>query len=156
MGGDSIFPRLNTEAPREQRSTHAAELEISVSAYTEIRDCLREAGWDRAFDGDMIDMSGVGLVPGEAGIQEDTPEKVGILAPTRQIADMLGRLLPGCKVFGPGDALAGHGFDLLLVIGGIPKKRKTIGSKAETAHMEQWWEHVKLKMRPGGRIVFAT
>ena len=48
------------------RASHTlATLEISLTAYEEIKKLLLEAGYDHAFDGDMIDMTGIGLVPPE-------------------------------------------------------------------------------------------
>jgi hypothetical protein len=45
------------------RQTHTfAELDVSPSAYDEIRAKLEEAGYEHAFIGSVIDMHGIGLV----------------------------------------------------------------------------------------------
>ena len=49
------------------KQTHTyAELELSRAAYDESADRLRKAGYDHAFDGETIDMHGIGITP-EAG-----------------------------------------------------------------------------------------
>lgn len=45
------------------RASHTiATLEVSIGTYAEVKMLLKEAGYEHAFDGDMIDMSGIGLV----------------------------------------------------------------------------------------------
>lgn len=46
------------------RTTHTyAVLEITFEAWEEIADKLRAAGYDHAFDGDVIDMHGIAVKP---------------------------------------------------------------------------------------------
>ncbi len=51
-------------------ATHTyVELPVSASCYDEIKRLLMEAGYDHAFDGDAIDMHGIGLtrIPNVSG-----------------------------------------------------------------------------------------
>ncbi len=56
------------------RQTHTyAVLELSPSAYSEIREKLAAAGYHHAFNGDVIDMHGIGVTteaeqPGTRGL----------------------------------------------------------------------------------------
>lgn len=53
------------------RNTYTiATLELSRTAYEEIAAKLREAGYDHAFDGGLIDMTGIGVLPSKT---EDVP-----------------------------------------------------------------------------------
>jgi hypothetical protein len=58
------------------RSTHTvAELEISRAAYDEIAQKLRAAGYDHVFDGELIDMTGIGLTPGPLAERPLPPDR---------------------------------------------------------------------------------
>lgn len=47
---------------KDLRSTHTyAILELSPAAYSEIREKLANAGYQHAFNGDVIDMHGIGV-----------------------------------------------------------------------------------------------
>lgn len=46
------------------RDTHTVvELDLPQDIYDHIAERLREAGYDHCFDGDMIDMTGIAIVP---------------------------------------------------------------------------------------------
>jgi len=63
--GTSVQQHLN-----RLRQTHTvATLEVSTSAYDEIKKLLEEAGYQHTFIGDMIDMSGIGLVSEEPEVR---------------------------------------------------------------------------------------
>lgn len=52
--------------------THTyATLEVTEITYWEITRKLRAAGYDRAFDGDVIDMHGIGLIRAETTTGEN-------------------------------------------------------------------------------------
>lgn len=52
--------------------THTyAGLEVSAATYDEIAAKLRAAGYDHAFDGDVIDMNGIGLIRAETTTGEN-------------------------------------------------------------------------------------
>lgn len=47
-----------------QRTTHTVvTLGLSRAAYDEVARKLREAGYEHCFDGDLIDMTGIGVIP---------------------------------------------------------------------------------------------
>lgn len=54
-----------------------ALLPISAAAYAEIRESLRSKGYEHTFDGEIIDMHGIALVPAaedeEAEISASSP-----------------------------------------------------------------------------------
>lgn len=49
---------------QQVRQTHTvATMELSEAAYKEIAEKLKAAGYDHVFQGDLIDMTGIGLLP---------------------------------------------------------------------------------------------